>query len=176
MSIIKKLFKFLYSRIMYFILGLSFSVVVIFVNAAIVSSPVPTGALTPLTADRWNQVISDLNNLQGTVTNVESTVSNIGSIASKRQIITKDCTGANHDGLAGNNNEVMYCKAVCPINTTLIGGSGSCIWSHEQPDWEHDYPDVANETWVSVCRWGGSFIQTGPTASHNHAYAICEDN
>lgn len=70
----KKYFKFIYSRLVYLIIGLSFSVVIIFVNAAVVSSPVPATGLTQLTTTRWNDVVQDLNTLDGSVTAIQSSL------------------------------------------------------------------------------------------------------
>lgn len=78
----KKIVKFIASRLTYLLIGLSFSIVVIFVNAAVISTPVPTGALTPLTADRWNQMVSDLNSIQTEVTNIDTTVTSLDAAIS----------------------------------------------------------------------------------------------
>ena len=62
---IKNFFKILISRFVYLLVGLSFAVAIIIVQAAISSTTVTSGS--PLTAARWNTMIADLTNLDSRI-------------------------------------------------------------------------------------------------------------
>ncbi|MDO8260507.1 MAG: hypothetical protein Q7T50_03370 [Candidatus Magasanikbacteria bacterium] len=67
-NIIKKVLKTIGSRMTYLLVGLSFSVVVIAVNAAIPWTNVPSrGAGQTLTSADWNAMVNDLNSLRAAV-------------------------------------------------------------------------------------------------------------
>jgi len=113
-KVFNKMLKAISSRMVYFIAGLSFSAIVIAVNAAMPPISTPTAALnSPLTSANWNLMKQDLENLKTETDNLNA------AIASNSSVVTERTASA-----------VVWrwptATANCLSNEIVVGGGGSC--------------------------------------------------
>lgn len=124
-----KIFRFFTSRMVYFIFGLSFSVLVIAVNAAVTinSGTVTSGEM--LTAARWNTMVNDL-------IGIRDEVNKAGFLK-----VTNTCRGTlSPKCLVANNNQ--YLDISCPSDYPIVIG-GDCIYKDDDLS---NYPRLDRST------------------------------
>ena len=120
-NLFKKVFKTFSSRLLYLIVGLSFAVAIIIVQAAISSTNVTGG--TPLTSVRWNTMVADLGSLD----------TRVGAVEGGSLVNVYKCPD-DAPGCGGGSWTYSTCAGQITTNTTCTrvtwnGGANTCTFA-----------------------------------------------
>jgi len=168
--LIKKILKAVGSRMTYLLVGLSFSVIIIAVNAAMPAIGTPTVTTgSTLTSAGWNTMKTDLDNLKTAVDSVcHSDGTNCPpSTSGFTTCVTKTSSGGGTNTAGWGT---YYSTVNCDTGWTLTGGGctvNEWCWTHLM---EQNYP-IANGWYCSqpvANDCGNAALGRYPTA-----YAIC---